>query len=112
MATTGEPLPARGEIWWVRVDKRRPAIVVQSDLVREPRVRTFLVVPLTSRLHLDGLPGNVRLTKGATRLSKDSVANVYDVQKVLRPDFLERVGRLAGADLAEIDEGLRLVLGL
>ena len=43
---TGDaPLPRRGEVWWVRVDKRRPAVIVQTDKVREPRVASFLVVP-------------------------------------------------------------------
>lgn len=112
MTTSGEELPRRGEVWWVRVDKRRPAVVVQSDDVREPRVRSFLVVPLTSRLHLEGLPGNVRLDRGDTRLPKASVANVYDVQKVLRPDFVERLGALPVHRLAAISEGLRVVLDL
>jgi mRNA-degrading endonuclease toxin of MazEF toxin-antitoxin module len=46
-------------VWWVRADKRRPVVVVQTDQVREPRVRSFLVAPLTSRTHLAELPGNV-----------------------------------------------------
>jgi mRNA-degrading endonuclease toxin of MazEF toxin-antitoxin module len=87
-------------------------VVVQSDKVREARVRTFLVVPLTSRLHLAGLPGTVRLPRRATGLGKDSVANVYDVQKVLRSDLLERVGTLPSPELTAVDDGLRLVLGL
>lgn len=112
MTTNGDPLPRRGEVWWVRVDKRRPAVVIQTDSVREPRVRSFLVVPLTSRLHLEGLPGTVRLDRQATRLPKASVANVYDVQKVLRSDFLECLGRLPADRLAALDVGLRLVLNL
>ncbi len=112
MTTTGEPWPRRGEVWWVRTDKRRPAVVVQTDRVRDPRVRSFLVVPLTSRLHLEGFPGNVRLDRGATRLSKASVANVYDVQKVLRADFVERVAALPARAMAELDGGLRLALDL
>ncbi len=43
------------------------------------RMDTFVVVPLTSRLHLERLPGNVRLDRRATRLPKASVANVYDL---------------------------------
>ena len=86
--------------------------MVQTDSVREPRVRSFLVVPLTSRLHLEGLPGNVRLHRRATRLPKASVANVYDIQKVLRPDLIERLGSLPEADVSAIDDGLRLVLDL
>ena len=112
MTTTGEPLPSRGEVWWVRVDKRRPAVVVQSNAVREPRVRSFLVVPLTSRLHLSDLPGNVQLSRQATGLPKASVANVYDVQKALRSDFLERAGVLSAESLARLEAGLRLVLHL
>lgn len=112
MTTSGDELPRRGEIWWVRVDKRRPAVVVQTDKVREPRVRSFLVVPLTSRLHLQGLPGNVRLDRRETRLPKPSVANVYDVQKVLRTDFEARLSALPGDSLSAITDGLRLVLDL
>ena len=112
VTTSGDDLPARGEVWWVRADKRRPAIVVQTDKVRESRVRSFLVVPLTSRVHLEGLPGNVRLDRRDTGLSKPSVANVYDVQKVLRADFVQRLGRLSTARLDAVSDGLRLVLDL
>ena len=103
MTTTGEALPRRGEVWWVRVDKRRPAVVVQTDKVRESRVRSFLVVPLTSRFHLADLPGNVQLSRQATGLPKASVANVYDVQKALRADFLERAGALSAESLASLE---------
>jgi mRNA-degrading endonuclease toxin of MazEF toxin-antitoxin module len=75
-------------------------------------VRSFLVVPLASRLHLEGLPGNVRLGRADTRLPKASVANVYDVQKVLRGDFVECLGALPVERLAAIAAGLRLVLDL
>lgn len=112
MTTNGDALPRRGEVWWVRVDKRRPAIVVQTDKVREPRVGSFLVVPLTSRLHLEGLPGNVRLNRADTHLPKASVANLYDVQKVLRRDFLECLGMLPAEKLVTVDTGLRLVFDL
>jgi len=110
--TIGERLPRRGEVWWVRVDKRRPAIVVQTDKVRDSRVRSFLVVPLTSRLHLEGLPGNVRLDKRATGLSKPSVANVYDLQKVVRSDLEDCVGSLSLSALSEVEVGMRLAMDL
>jgi mRNA interferase MazF len=110
--TTNGEIPRRGEVWWVQVDKKRPAVVVQTDRVRDPRVRSFLVVPLTSRLHLEGLPGNVRLGRSDTGLSKASVANVYDVQKVLKADFDRPVGRLPKEKAAALFRGLKLVLGL
>ncbi len=67
---------------------------------------------MTSRVHLEGLPGNVRLPRRSTRLPRASVANVYDVQKVLRPDFLECLGSLPTAAVSAVDDGLRLVLDL
>jgi mRNA interferase MazF len=112
VTTSGDDLPRRGEVWWVQVDKRRPAVVVQTDTLRDSRVRSFLVVPLASRLHLEGLPGNVRLDRRDTRLPKHSVANVYDVQKVVRADFMERLRRLPDARMDAISNGLRLVLDL
>jgi mRNA interferase MazF len=87
-------------------------MVVQTDKVREPRVQSFLVVPLTSRLHLEALPGNVRLDRRETGLPKTSVANVYDVQKVLKGDFLERLSALSRDRLSLVADGLRLVLDL
>lgn len=108
----GEDGPARGEVWWILADKRRPALVVQSDKIRERRVRTFLVVPLTARLHLLGLPGTVHLEEGWTGLPKASVANVYDVQKVILEDFIERSGTLPPASMRAVEDGLRLVLDL
>lgn len=92
--------------------KRRPAVVVQTDDVLDPRVRSFLVVPLTTRLHLAALPGNVRLEHGETHLPKPSVANVYDIQKVIRYDLLECIGSLGSSPLRRLDDGLRLVLAL
>ncbi|MDH3745493.1 MAG: type II toxin-antitoxin system PemK/MazF family toxin [Acidobacteriota bacterium] len=110
--TSGEGLPRRGEVWWVHVDKRRPAVVVQTDKVREARVRSFLVVPLTSRLHLADLPGNVRFDRRSTGLPKPSVANVYDIQKAVRSDFASRAALLPATALAELEDGLRLVFDL
>jgi mRNA-degrading endonuclease toxin of MazEF toxin-antitoxin module len=54
----------------------------------------------------------VRLERRATGLSKPSVANSYDIQKVLRADFVERVRRLDAEPMAALEEGLRLVLDL
>lgn len=113
MTISGEVhLPSNGVVRPVQVDNRSPAVVVQTDHVRDPRVRSFLVVPLTSRLHSEGLPVNVRLQRKTTHLPKASVANVYDLQKVLLSDFLNRLGRLPERDRAQLRDGLRLVLDL
>ena len=40
------------------------------------------------------------------------MANVYDVQKALRSDFVEPIGILSPGSLVDLDAGLRLVLNL
>lgn len=54
----------------------------------------------------------MRLEKKATGLSRPSIANAYDLQKAIREDFEERAGQLPQNSMDELDEGLRLVLGL
>jgi hypothetical protein len=53
------------------------------------------VRPLTSNLKWADAPGNVRLSKSATGLDKESVANVSQVAAVDKALLAERVGKIA-----------------
>jgi mRNA interferase MazF len=67
---------------------------------------------VTSNLRLLDAPGNVLLPAKASGLPKDSVANVSQVI-TLDKDFLaEPAGRIKGQLLKDVENGLRLVLGL
>jgi mRNA interferase MazF len=54
----------------------------------------------------------VRLRRRDTGLDRACVVNVAQLAPLHRSAFSERVSRLTGARLAEVEEGLRLVLGL
>jgi len=56
--------------------------------------------------------GNVLLPRKATRLPKDSVANVSQVVTVGKSSLTERVGKLGSRLMAVVDVGLRLLLSL
>ena len=100
----------RGEVWIVRIDKHRPAVVVSADAFgRAPKL---LVVPLTAQLHRGELPATVRLAKNSVGLSKASVAQAAEVQPVRRTDLVERRGRLSPELLEELDGALGVALGL
>jgi mRNA interferase MazF len=110
----------RGEIWWAELGEpegsepgfRRPVLIVQADAFNRSRLRTVIVVVLTSNLRLVDAPGNVLVPAAASGLSKDSVANVSQVITIDR-DFLSApAGRLRGRLLRDVDSGLRLVLAL
>lgn len=110
----------RGQIRWVDFGKpvghepalRRPAVVVQSDEYNRSRIGTVVVAVLTSNLRLAVMPGNVLLPATATGLDRDSVVNVTALATVDREMLGEISGTVPAYLLAEIDEGLRLVLAV
>lgn len=87
-------------------------MVVQSDAFNRSRLRTVIAVALMTNVRLVEAPGNVLVPAKAAGLPKDSVANVSQVITVDRDFLLERAGRIRGQHLKDIENGLRLILGL
>jgi mRNA interferase MazF len=110
----------RGEIWWAALGRpegsepgyRRPVLILQIDDFNASPIQTVVVATLTSNTHLAQAPGNVLCRKRDTGLTKPSVVNVSQVATIDKKMLLERVGFLSGRLLAEVEDGLRLVLGL
>ena len=110
----------RGEIWWASLTApkgsgpgyRRPVLVVQANSFNESRISTVLVVVLTSNLALAQAPGNVRISKSDSGLSKASVLNVSQIITIDRQFLTERVGTVPGRVMEKINEGLKLVLSV
>ncbi|MGB7739564.1 MAG: type II toxin-antitoxin system PemK/MazF family toxin [Steroidobacteraceae bacterium] len=110
----------RGEIWWASLPAptgpgpgfRRPVLVLQSDPFNQSRIATVVVAAITSNLALADAPGNVRLGRNDSGLSKASVVNVSQIVTLDRSVLTQRIRAVPGTTLRNVDEGLRLVLGL
>lgn len=105
----------RGEVWWASLAapaRRRPVVIVQSDLFNASRIGTVVVALVTSNLVLEGAPGNVRVRQGEGGLSRACVVNVSQVFAVERARLSQRLGVLPVPVLQRVDAGLRLVMGL
>jgi mRNA interferase MazF len=110
----------RGEIWWASLPEptgsmpgyRRPVLVVQDNAFNHSRIRTVLVVALTSNVKLAAAPGNVELPAAATGLPQTSVANISQIITVDKSLLTEYVGQLPDALLRQVESGLRPVLSL
>ena len=110
----------RGEIWWAALGRpegsepgyRRPVVIVQIDEFNESPIQTVVVVALTSNTRLAQAAGNVLCRPRETGLTKPSVVNASQVATIDKRRLLERAGALPGRLLAEVEDGLRLVLGL
>jgi mRNA interferase MazF len=110
----------RGEIWWADLGEIRgsapgevhPVVVVQCDELNASRLRTAVVVVMTSNLARAEAPGNVYCPARDTKLPRDIVINVTQLATLDRASLLDHVGSLPARLLARVDDGLRLALGL
>ena len=90
----------------------RPVVVVQSNAFNESSISTVVVVTITSNLALSAAPGNVRINKSVSGLSKPSVINVSQVLTLHRNYLTRRVNSLPTKVLSQINSGIGLCLGL
>ena len=112
--------PRQGDIYWVRFglsgdsgpSGRRPAIVIQNDLLNRSNIRTTVVILLTSNKKLAGVPGNILLNKGTANLPITSVAVVSQVASVDKNRLLEKIGTLDKETIEEIIKGCQMVISL
>lgn len=110
----------RGELWWAALPApsgsgsgfRRPVLIVQSNPFNESRIGTVIVAIVTSNLALADAPGNVRISKSDSGLSKASVVNVSQILTLDRMLLTKCLRPLSSDALRRVDEGLRLVLCL
>jgi mRNA interferase MazF len=86
--------------------------VVQSDAFNRSAIGTVIVAAITKNQDLAAAPGNVRVTARQSGLRQPSVVNVSQLLTVGRPTLTEKVGTLPAAEMAEVESGLLLVLGL
>jgi mRNA interferase MazF len=110
----------RGEIWWATLPTpsgsgpglRRPVLIVQSNPFNDSRIATAIVAVVTSNLALAEAPGNVRVGKSESGLSKPSVVNISQIITIDRTVLTQRVRAVPAGIQHRVDEGIRLVLGV
>jgi mRNA interferase MazF len=110
----------RGEVWWASLPAptgsgpgfRRPVVVIQSNPFNQSRIATVVVAIVTSNLALADAPGNVRVGKAESGLTKPSVVNISQLYTLDRELLTQRVRALPADAMRTIDDGLRLALGL
>lgn len=110
----------RGEIWWASLDEpagsgpgyRRPVVVISSNEFNQSKINTVLVAIITANLRLAEAPGNFRVSKKETGLSKESVVNISQLLTLDKSFLTEKAGKLLPNTVIHLNEGLRLVLSI
>jgi len=95
--------------------KIRPAVVVSNDAANATAARlgrgVITVVPVTSNVSRV-YPFQVLLPAGQSGLARDSKAQAEQVRSVAIQRVGRRMGRLPLAVMSELDQALRMHLGL
>jgi mRNA interferase MazF len=103
--------PARG----AEANKRRPAVVVSNDAANTMAARSgrgvITVVPVTSNVERI-YPFQVLLAAAETGLDRDSKAQAEQVRSIAAERVGERLGIVTASTMQDLEEALRLHLGL
>ena len=112
------PDPLRGEIWLVDLNPtvgheqagRRPCVVVSVDLFNQGPAELTAVLPVTSREK--GIPFHVEIRPPEGGLKERSFIKCEDIRSVSKERFSERWGEISSKTLAQVEDRLKILLGL
>lgn len=110
--------PARGEVWMVDLDPgrgheqagRRPALVVSVDPFNHGPAGLVIVLPITSKAK--GIPLHVQIKPPEGGVKSTSYIKCEDVRSVAKERLARRLGLISPTAQAEVDDRLRILLGL
>jgi mRNA interferase MazF len=110
----------RGELWWAdfgipfgsEPGYKRPVLIIQNDFFNNSKINTTIVIPLTTNLILADAPGNILITKRESRLKKDSVITISQIEVIDRHRLISRITKLEEFIIEKIENNILFVLGI
>ena len=91
---------------------RRPVVVVSSNEFNQSQIQTVVCAAVASNMRLEAAPGNFKITKSKSGISRDSVLNISQLITLDKSFLIEKAGSLNSKQLHSLNEGLKLVLSL
>lgn len=110
----------RGDIWWANLPEPtgsspgypRPVLVVQSDRFNDSAINTIVIAVVTKNTKLAQSEGNVLVAARQSNLPHDSVINVSQLFTIDESTLTDFISTLSHKKMAQVDNGLKKVLGL
>ncbi|MCX6379678.1 MAG: type II toxin-antitoxin system PemK/MazF family toxin [Armatimonadetes bacterium] len=110
--------PLRGEIWMLNFDPTReheqagtrPALILSVDAFNAGPANLAIVIPITSRSK--GVRSHVAVHPPEGGLSVTSFIKCEDVRSVAKERFNRRLGEVSAPVMREVEDKLRILLGL
>jgi mRNA interferase MazF len=110
----------RGEIWWVdygipygsEPGYRRPVIIMQNDFFNNSKIKTTIVLPLSTNLLLADVPGNIFISRRDSKLTKDSVILISQIGIIDKERLIEKVSKINNDIMGKIENSIIFILGI
>ena len=108
----------RGDVWWIDLDPtrgheqagRRPALVLSVDQLNRSAAGLMMVVPITRTAR--GVRSHVEIAPPDAGLRETSFAMCEALRSVSRERLSRRLGTVSPHVLAQVEDRLRILLGL
>ena len=112
------PSPLKGEIWLADLNPvrgheqagRRPVLVVSVDPFNQSRADLVVIIPMTSTLR--NIPFHVVVQPPEGGLTNSSALLCEAVRSVSKDRLITRRGSVLRGTMAEVEDRLRVLLGL
>ena len=109
--------PARGDVWTVNLDPvigheqrgARPALIVSVNFMNQSPAGLVFVAPITGTDR--GIMAHVRIPAQEAGLTKASVILTDQVRSISVKRLGRKLGRVASATMAEVEQRLAFLLG-
>jgi len=110
----------RGELWWAdfglpfgsEPGYKRPVLIIQNDVFNNSKINTTIVIPLTTNLLLAEAPGNMIITGSESKLKKDSVIIISQIEAIDRQRLIKKITAVDGAIIKKVEDSIMFVLGM
>lgn len=110
--------PSRGEVWLVNLDPiegheqggRRPGLIISVDRFNSGAAELVVLLPITSKAK--AIPFHVGVTPPEGGLKQPSYIKCEDVRSVSRARLARRYGRVSPETMLQVEDRLRILLGL
>jgi len=110
----------RGELWWAdfgipfgsEPGYKRPVLIIQNDFFNRSKINTTIVIPLTTNLILADAPGNILITKNESKLKRDSVITISQIEVIDRQRLIEKITKIDRTIIEKIENNIMFVLGI
>jgi len=110
----------RGELWWAdfgvpfgsEPGYKRPVIIIQNDFFNRSNINTTIVIPLTTNILLADAPGNILFKKNESKLKKDSVITISQIEVIDRQRLIDKIIKIDKSIINKIENNIMFVLGI